>query len=146
MTNFSVFFACLSLAAGPFLLFIATLHLLVALALWPLSLIISITPMASILEVPTPEVSTPGPQAAQATIPTVEELVDDQSFYIQLCEEQSEVFRQNSEEFTREYNIYTQSAEVAKPGQNWQPTPQDRDAFVAEMKRRCQQVPQSIAE
>jgi ethanolamine utilization cobalamin adenosyltransferase len=90
-----------------------------------------------------PEVSIP---QATHVIPTVKELMQDQSFYIRLCEEQSEVFRQNIEEFTREYNIYTKSAEVAKPSQNWQPAPQDRDKFIAEMKRRCQEVPKSIAE
>lgn len=144
---FSLVFAGLHFVAVFFLLFIAAPHL-VALALWPLSLILSIlwvTLMATI-----PDISTPGPQAAQATIPTVptvEELVQDQSFYIKLCEEQLEVFGQNSEEFTREYNLYiTQLAKVAKPGQNWHLAPQDQDAFIAEMKRRCQEVPQSIAE
>lgn len=83
---------------------------------------------------------------AEVTIPTVDEIVHDQAFYIKLCEEQSVVFRQNVEEFTKEYVLYTQSAEVAKPGQNWQPAACDRDAFVAEMKGRCREVPHSIAE
>ena len=79
-------------------------------------------------------------------VPTVDEIVHDQAFYIKLCEEQSVVFRQNVEEFTKEYALYTQSADVAKPGQKWEPAPCDRDAFVTEMKRRCQEVPHSIAE
>jgi hypothetical protein len=91
-----------------------------------------------------PEVTIP--QSEAAIIPTVNEIVHDQVFYIKLCEEQSVVFRQNVEEFTREYDLYTQSANVAKPGQKWQPAACDQDAFVAEMKRRCQEVPHSIAE
>jgi len=80
--------------------------------------------------------------------PTVDEIVRDQVFYAKLCEEQSVVFRQNIEEFTKEYDLYKQSAGVVKPGQNWQPALQDRDrdAFVAEMQRRCEKVPESIAE
>jgi hypothetical protein len=53
--------------------------------------------------------------------PTVDEIVRDQVFYTKLCEEQSVVFRQNVEEFTNEYDLYKQSVEVIKPGQNWQP-------------------------
>jgi hypothetical protein len=79
-------------------------------------------------------------------IPTVDEIVHDQAFYVKICDEQSVVFRQNVEEFKKEYALYTQSTDVAKSGQNWMPSPADRDAFVAEMKRRCQEVPRSIAE
>jgi hypothetical protein len=78
--------------------------------------------------------------------PSVDEIIRDQVFYMKLCEEQSVVFRQNVEEFTKEYDHYKQSAEVVQPGQNWRPTPRDRDAFVAEMQRRCEKVPESIAE
>jgi len=78
--------------------------------------------------------------------PSVDEIIRDQVYYMKLCEEQSEVFRQNVEEFTREYDLYKQSADVVQPGQNWQPAPHDRDAFVAEMQRRCEKVPESIAE
>lgn len=83
------------------------------------------------------------PNSQSIIIPTVDEVAHDQAFYIKLCEEQSVVFRQNVEEFTREYALY---ADVAKPGQNWEPAACDRDAFVTEMKRRCQEVPHSIAE
>lgn len=75
-----------------------------------------------------------------------DEIVDNQVFYIKLCEEQSVVFKQNVEEFKKEYALYGQSADVVKPGQNWQPAPCDQDAFIAEMERRCQEVPNSIAE
>ena len=85
-------------------------------------------------------------QSKAVLIPTVDEIVHDQALYVKLCEEQSVVFRQNVEEFTKEYALYTQSADVAKPGQKWEPDACDRDAFVAEMKRRCQEVPHSIAE
>ena len=70
MSVFSLVFAGLHLVAVFFLLFIAAPYL-VALALWPLSLIFSwfsilwVTPMATI------DISTPGPQAVQAIIPTV---------------------------------------------------------------------------
>jgi hypothetical protein len=86
------------------------------------------------------------PTEAQTRIPPVDEIVHDQALYVKLCEEQSVVFRQNVEEFTKEYALYLQSSDVVKPGQNWKPVACDRDAFVAEMKRRCQKVPNSIAE
>jgi hypothetical protein len=85
-------------------------------------------------------------RAPEIVVPTVDEIVHDQAFCVKLCEEQSVVFRQNVEEFTKEYALYTQSADVVKPGQNWEPAPRDRDAFVDEMKRRCREVPNSIAE
>ena len=85
-------------------------------------------------------------KTAQATIPTVDEIVHDQVFYAKLCEEQSAVFRQNIAESDNEFALYAQSAGVVKPGQNWKPAACDRDAFVAEMKKRCQEVPNSIAE
>jgi hypothetical protein len=78
--------------------------------------------------------------------PSVGDIIRDQVFYAKLCEEQSVVFRQNVEEFNKEYDLYKQSADIAKPGQNWQPTPRDRDALVAEMQRRCERVRESIAE
>lgn len=68
--------------------------------------------------------------------PTVDEIVCDQATYVKICDEQSVVFRQNVEEFTKEYDLYSKSADVVKPGQNWKPADRDRDAFVAEMKRR----------
>jgi hypothetical protein len=149
-TAISLVLTTLRLAGLVFLLVITILHLVVALAF---SLIITTlrvnlmaTTPASGAKHKAPEVSIPQAQAAQPIIPSVEELVQDQTFYIKLCEEQSAVFRQNVEEFTRQYNLYTQSAEVAKPGQNWKPAPCDRDAFITEMKRRCLEVPKSIAE
>jgi hypothetical protein len=48
--------------------------------------------------------------------PTVEVIVDDQAFYVNVCEEQSAVFRQNVEEFTKEYTLYSQSADVVRTG------------------------------
>lgn len=86
------------------------------------------------------------PQSETVIIPTVDEIVHDQAFYVKLCEEQTAIFRQNVEEFTKEYALYSQSADIAKPGQKWEPAACDRDAFVTEMKRRCQEVPHSIAE
>ena|SRR6266481_6739268 len=86
------------------------------------------------------------PQSVIHRPPTVDAIVHDQAFYVNICEEQSAVFRQHVEEFTKEYALYSQSADIVKPGQNWQPAPGDRDAYVAEMKRRCQEVPKSIAE
>ncbi|KAK2465899.1 hypothetical protein APHAL10511_001540 [Amanita phalloides] len=76
----------------------------------------------------------PEDAAQTVVIPTVDEIVYDQARYVKLCEEQSVIFRQNVEEFTKEYTLYTQSADVAKSGQNWEPAACDRDAFVAEMK------------
>ena len=86
------------------------------------------------------------PQSVIHQPPTVDAIVHDQAFYVNICEEQSAVFRQHVEEFTNEYALYSQSADVVKPGQNWQPAAGDRDTYVAEMKRRCQEVPKSIAE
>jgi hypothetical protein len=81
-------------------------------------------------------------------VPTVDEIVNEQATYTKLCEEQSAVFRENVEEFKREFTLYRESGNVVKSGDsgNWQPAARDRDAFVAEMRRRCQQVPNSIAE
>jgi len=93
-----------------------------------------------------PETAIPQSKAAQIVVPTVDELVRDQVFYVNVCEEQSAVFRQNVSEFKEAYDRYAQSTDVARPGQNWQPAACDRDAFVAEMKMRCQAVPNSIAE
>ena len=76
----------------------------------------------------------------------VNTIVHDLAFYVNICEEQSAVFRQHVEEFTNEYALYSQSADVVKPGQNWEPAAGDQDAYIAEMKRRCQEVPKSIAE
>ena len=84
-------------------------------------------------------------EAAQIVVPTVDELAHDQAFYVNVCEEQPAVFRQNVQEFTEVYARYTQSADV-QPGQNWQPAACDLDAFVAEMKKRCRRWPNSIAE
>ena len=94
----------------------------------------------------TPETAIPQSEAAQIVVPTVDELVHDQVFYVNVCEEQSAVFRQNVRSSRKHTIRYTQSADVARPGQNWQPAACDRDAFVAEMKMRCQEVPNSIAE
>lgn len=79
-------------------------------------------------------------------VPSVDEIVQDRVFYVKLCEEQSEFFRQNNAEFKEAVAAYSQSSDVAKPGQNWKPSDSDRNAFVAEMKRRCSEVPTSIAE
>ena len=87
-------------------------------------------------------------EAGQATIPTVDEIVHDQLFYAKLSQEQSDVFRQNVLESDKEFALYEQSAEVVKRGQNvnWMPAVCDQDAFMAEMKKRCLEVPNSIAE
>ena len=52
---------------------------------------------------------------------TVDEIVNDQFHYAKLCEEKSVVFRENEEEFKKEYTLYMQSADVAKDGETWQP-------------------------
>ena len=106
-----------------------------------LSIVVTFTLMPAI-----PKTIIPQSEAAQIAVPTVDELVHDQQLYVNVCEEQSAVFRQNVQEFTEAYIRYSQSADVAQPGQNWQPAACDRDAFVAEMKKRCQEVPNSIAE
>jgi hypothetical protein len=41
-------------------------------------------------------------EAIQSDISTVDEIVNEQAIYTELCEEQSAVFRQNVEEFKRE--------------------------------------------
>jgi hypothetical protein len=79
-------------------------------------------------------------------LPNVDAIASNITYYSSICEEQSAVFREHVEEFTREYALYMQSADVVKPGQSWEPNLNDRDAFVAEMEKRCNVVPQSIAE
>lgn len=79
-------------------------------------------------------------------IPTVDEIVHDHVYCIDLCEQQSVHFRRNVDEFKKEYDLYAKSDEIVKPGQIWQPAPCDRHTFVAEMKRRCGEEPYSIAE
>lgn len=85
-------------------------------------------------------------QAALHPPPTIDAIVHDHVFYANVCEEQSTVFREHVEEFTKEYALYSQSADAVKSGQDWKPSPADRDAYIAEMARRCQIVPESIAE
>jgi hypothetical protein len=89
-------------------------------------------------------------QVAQAAIGTRRQTVDDivrsQAYYVKVCEEQSGMFRQHIEEFTKEYALYTQSTDVAKPGQKWEPSSSDQDAYIEEMERRCRMVPSSMAE
>ena len=78
-----------------------------------------------------PEVANPLSEAAQpVTIPTSDEIVEDQAFYVNLCDEQSE---QNVDEFNRVRSINSISA---VRGQNWKPAPGDR----AEMKMRHQNI------
>jgi hypothetical protein len=79
-------------------------------------------------------------------IPSVDEIVQDQAHYVNICDEQSAVFREHVQEFKEAYAVYSKSADIAKRGQKWEPADCDRDAFVAEMKRRCEVVPTSIAE
>src|SRR4051794_33400333 len=76
-----------------------------------------------------------GQQTAQVAIPrrpTVDTIVGNLASYVRICEEQSAVFRAHTEEFKKEYALYTESADLAKPGQTWKPTLGDRDAYIAE--------------
>jgi hypothetical protein len=57
--------------------------------------------------------------------PTFDVIIHNQVFYMNICKEQSVVFRQHMEEFTKEYTLYLQSADIVKPGQNWQPAAED---------------------
>jgi len=50
---------------------------------------------------------------------TVEEIVVMHILYVNVCEEQSEVFRMDPEECQRAYNRYVQMGGVAKAGQSW---------------------------
>jgi hypothetical protein len=77
---------------------------------------------------------------------SVDDIVHNQVHYVNICEEQSAIFRQNVDEFTKEYALYLESPDVAKPGQQWQPTLGDRNAYIEEMKSRCRIVPRTIAE
>ena len=107
-------------------------------------------PFMSLIRTVQPQVVRPQNRVAQASIGTRHQSVDDivrnQLSYAKICEEQSAIFRQHVEEFTKEYALYTQSANVAKPGLNWKPSPNDRDAYIEEMERRCRVVPHSMAE
>lgn len=50
-------------------------------------------------------------------IPTVDDIVNRQVYYLQLCEEQSVIFRRNADEYHRAFKLYTQSEDVMQPGQ-----------------------------
>jgi hypothetical protein len=87
--------------------------------------------------------------AHPATIqhPSIDAIVDNITTYARICEAQSVIFREHVEETTREFALFAQSRDVARPGQRWMPAPGDeRDAFVREMERRCGMVPRTIAE
>jgi hypothetical protein len=77
---------------------------------------------------------------------TFEEIVVIQTYYINVCEEQSEVFRTDPEECQRAYNSYARTEDVAKAGQSWMPSDIDRDAYIFEMEGRCKTKPTSFYE
>ena len=78
---------------------------------------------------------------------TVEEIIANQIYYSGVCEEQSEIFRSNPEEYQKAYDIYVQTEDVAgKPGQTWMPSDTNRDAYILEMQERCKITPTSIYE
>ena len=77
---------------------------------------------------------------------TVEEIVAIQTYYVKVCEEQSEVFRTDPEECQRAYNSYAQTEDVAKAGQSWMPSDIDRNAYILEMEERSKTTPTSFYE
>lgn len=59
-------------------------------------------------------------------------------FYVKLCDEQSAVYRQNVKEFKIQHVLCSQSADIARLGQDssqdWELAPCNRDTFVTDEK------------
>ena len=77
---------------------------------------------------------------AQVVNPTVDDIVKYTTYYENICEEQLAVLRQHLEESKKEFALYSRCH------QTWKAAPGYRDAYIAEMERRCEIVPQTIAE
>jgi hypothetical protein len=77
---------------------------------------------------------------------TVEEIAAIRKHYLNICEEQSEVFRTDLSECLRAFESYVETDGVAKAGQSWMPSDTDRNAYILEMEERCKLTPTSFDE